>query len=101
MATIVLSNFINDEFIDRVYQNLHGKIYLIQKDGTIYKGKLKTKKINNIKYTFTEDGRFFDNCGIPTEKPKNINIQEELKNFKKEIKEEEINKKFEELKNKI
>ena len=30
MATIVLSNFINDKFIDRVYQNLHGKIYLIQ-----------------------------------------------------------------------
>ena len=43
MDNQVVSNFINDKWIDRLYQTLQGKVYLIQKDGTEYKGAIKTK----------------------------------------------------------
>ena len=45
MDNQVVSNFINDKWIDRLYQKLNGKVYLIQNDGTEYKGAIKTKKI--------------------------------------------------------
>ena len=73
-----------DEYImiDRVYGSLYDD-HLLQKDGTIYPGKLYRKRrlmtrkdpMTNEKTNFysacvsTADGRWFDNCGFPIEAP--------------------------------
>ena len=73
-----------DEYImiDRVYGSLYENA-LHQKDGTIYTGKLYSKRrlvtqkdaMTNDKNNFysacvsTADGRWFDNCGFPIEAP--------------------------------
>ena len=73
-----------DEYImiDRVYGSLYEST-LHQKDGTIYTGKLYSKRrlvtrkdaMTNEKNNFysacvsTADGRWFDNCGFPIEAP--------------------------------
>tara|TARA_B100001057_G_C22807888_1_gene934220 strand:- start:351 stop:785 length:435 start_codon:yes stop_codon:yes gene_type:complete len=72
-----------DEWIafDRVYGGLGGQ-KLINKDGTDYQGKLTSKQIivpkrdgsGNMKQsvTVTADGRWFNNSGMPIEKPSNV-----------------------------
>ena len=73
-----------DEYImiDRVYGSLYDD-HLLQKDGSIYNGKLYRKRrlitrkdpMTNEKTNFysacvsTADGRWFDNCGFPIEAP--------------------------------
>jgi hypothetical protein len=73
-----------DEYImiDRVYGSLYDD-HLLQKDSTIYNGKLYKKRrlitrkdpMTNEKSNFysacvsTADGRWFDNCGFPIEAP--------------------------------
>jgi len=73
-----------DEYImiDRVYGSLYDD-HLLQKDGSIYAGKLYKKRrlmtrkdpMTNDKTNFysacvsTADGRWFDNCGFPIEAP--------------------------------
>ena len=73
-----------DEYImiDRVYGSLFEE-HMVQKDGTIYKGKLykkrrlltRTDPTTNEKNNFysaclsTADGRWFDNTGFPIEAP--------------------------------
>jgi len=73
-----------DEYImiDRVYGSLYDD-HLLQKDGSIYTGKLYKKRrlitrkdpMTNEKTNFysacvsTSDGRWFDNCGFPIEAP--------------------------------
>jgi len=73
-----------DEYImiDRVYGSLYDSS-LHQKDGTIYTGKLYSKRrlitrkdpMSSEKNNFysacvsTADGRWFDNCGFPIEAP--------------------------------
>jgi hypothetical protein len=73
-----------DEYImiDRVYGSLYDD-HLLEKDGTIYNGKLYKKRrlitrkdpMTNEKTNFysacvsTADGRWFDNCGFPIEVP--------------------------------
>ena len=73
-----------DEYImiDRVYGSLYDD-HLLQKDGSIYNGKLYKKRrlmtrkdpMTNEKNNFysacvsTADGRWFDNCGFPIEAP--------------------------------
>ena len=68
--------------IDRVYGSLY-ESSLHQKDGTVYTGKLYSKRrlitrkdpITGEKSNFyssctsTADGRWFDNCGMPIEAP--------------------------------
>ena len=68
--------------IDRVYGSLYDD-HLLQKDGSIYNGKLYKKRrlitrkdpMTNEKTNFysacvsTADGRWFDNCGFPIEAP--------------------------------
>ena len=74
----------SDEYImiDRVYGSLYDD-HLLQKDGSIYNGKLYRKRrlitrkdpMTNEKTNFysacvsTADGRWFDNCGFPIEAP--------------------------------
>mgnify|MGYP001174601554 CR=1 FL=1 len=101
MDNQVVSNFVNDKWIDRLYQTLHGKVYLIQKDSTEYKGAIKTTKFSGKNYSFTEDNRWFDNCGMPVAKPTSIDSHNEINKFKSELKQREEDKKFQALKSSI
>jgi hypothetical protein len=49
----------------------------------------------------SEDKRFFNNSGLPIDKPNFINDDEELKKFKDEINKDIEEKKFKELKRKL
>ena len=63
---------------DRIYGGLHKSDQkLIQKDGTTYKGRIDKRSIKlndgtlGIVYC-TADNRWFDRCGMPIGKPKNL-----------------------------
>ena len=85
MTITVVSTHVgeNGQSIDRVYGSpaSGGSIRLIQKDYTTYKGSI-SKKALNIKgvdgnnfrsYCYvTDDNRWFDRCGMPISKPKNL-----------------------------
>lgn len=77
----------NPIYIDRIYGGIYGQTKLINKDGRTHKGKIHKRSIlikgidgNNFRsYTYeTDDGRWFDRCGMPIEKPKSI-VKEEVK----------------------
>ena len=64
------------EFVayDRIYQNLHKTLNLIQKNGSTYTGKIDKKSIKlkdgTLSYVnVTADNRWFDKCGMPIDKP--------------------------------
>lgn len=101
MDNQVVSNFINEQWIDRLYQTLHGKVYLIQKDSTEYKGAIKTKKFSGKTFSFTEDGRWFNSSGLPVAKPFEADTKAEISILKSEIQKREVDKKFQDLKSKI
>tara|TARA_R100001463_G_scaffold12136_1_gene33409 strand:+ start:183 stop:512 length:330 start_codon:yes stop_codon:yes gene_type:complete len=101
MDNQVVSNFINEQWIDRLYQTLHGKVYLIQKDSTEYKGAIKTKKFSGKSFSFTEDGRWFNSSGLPVAKPSEADTKAEISILKSEIQKREEDKKFQDLKSKI
>ena len=101
MDNQVVSNFVNEQWIDRLYQTLHGKVYLIQKDSTEYKGAIKTKKFSGKTFSFTEDGRWFNGSGFPVEKPFEADTKVEISILKSEIKKREENQKFQDLKTKL
>jgi|TARA_B100000035_G_scaffold65093_1_gene52901 hypothetical protein len=101
MTNIHLANYIKDKWIDRLYCTLHGKVYLIQADGSEYNGAIKTKKFSGKTFSFTEDGRWFDRSGLPVEKPSEADTKAEISILKSEIKKREEDKKFQDLKNKI
>jgi hypothetical protein len=79
--TLIESNHMGGRWIDRIYQlGVTEAVELINKDSTKYRGKVYRRRITvqNIKGEnfFTTayesaDGRWFDNLGIPTNKPKN------------------------------
>ena len=101
MDNQVVSNFVNEQWIDRLYQTLHGKVYLIQKDSTEYEGAIKTKKFLGKSFSFTEDGRWFDSSGLPVAKPSEADTKAEISILKSEIQKREEDKKFQDLKSKI
>ena len=101
MTNIHLANYIKDKWIDRLYQTLQGKVYIIQKDSTKYKGAIKTKKFSGKTFSFTEDGRWFNRSGFPVAKPSEADTKVEISILKSEIKKREENKKFQALKNKL
>mgnify|MGYP001181569052 FL=1 len=98
MDNQVVSNFVNEQWIDRLYQTLHGKVYLIQKDSTEYKGAIKTKKFSGKTYSFTEDNRWFDRSGLPVQAPSSVDLKNEISTLKSEIKQRERDSKFQNLK---
>ena len=73
----VISNFMNDKWIDRIYQDMYGHLELVNKDFTIYKGKINKRSIKlkdgSLSYVHvTADQRWFDRQGMPIDKPKNL-----------------------------
>ena len=74
---IVYSNLEND----RIYGYVNGNIQLVNKDYSIYKGKINKRSItcqgldgtNFRSYVYeTADGRWFDRAGLPIKKPNNL-----------------------------
>ena len=64
-----------------MYGDIYGKIELINKNGTTYKGKIKKRSImvkglDGTRFRSyvreTQDGRWFDRCGMPIDKPKSL-----------------------------
>ena len=100
--TIVSNEFGEDTkgktiYIDRLYSDLFGGINLIQKNHKEYLGKIHKKRrlishksadgVNTSFYSIcylTADNRWFDNCGMPIEAPKNSS-DEEVKESNVEI----------------
>jgi len=92
-----------DEYImiDRVYGSLYDD-HLLQKDGSIYAGKLYKKRrlmtrkdpMTNERTNFysacvsTADGRWFDNCGFPIEVP--TKLEPEKQKSHEEMEQEKI-----------
>ena len=87
----------NPIYIDRIYSDLFGGIKLIQKNHREYPGKVHKKRRliskkstngDNISFYsvcyMTADNRWFDNCGMPMEAPKN-SLDEEVKESNVEI----------------
>jgi hypothetical protein len=100
--TVVSNEFGEDAkgkpiYINRLYSDLFGGIKLIQKNHKEYTGKIHKKRrlisrksINGDNSSFysvcylTADNRWFDNCGMPIEAPKN-SLDEEVKESNVEI----------------
>ena len=69
---------------DRIYESIFGIMELVNKDGTIYKGKIEKRSIrvegvsgNFLSHVFvTTDDRWFDRTGLPINKPKNLLTRE-------------------------
>jgi hypothetical protein len=70
---------------DRIYSNFHGSLYLINKDNSYYRGKINRRSVlvQSISgETFrshvyeTNDGRWFDRAGMPTDAPKKLEKDE-------------------------
>ena len=67
----------NTLYIDRIYTNLHKDLELINKDGSEYNGKIDKRAIKLDDGTLghvmvTTDDRWFNNCGLPIDKPINL-----------------------------
>ena len=62
---------------DRIYGNIYKQLKLIQKNGSVYKGKIDKKSIKLSDGTLgyvhvTADSRWFDRQGMPITKPNNL-----------------------------
>ena len=101
MDNQVVSNFVNEQWIDRLYRTLHGKVYLIQKDSTEYKGAIQTKKFSGKTYSFTEDNRWFDKSGLPVQAPSGVDLKNEISTLKSEVIQRERDSKFQALKSNL
>jgi hypothetical protein len=74
--TIPESNKRGDVTIDRIYQNLHGTLTLILKDGSTYDGKIDKKSIKlsdgTLGYVYNVKNKWFNRMGLPIDKPDNL-----------------------------
>ena len=99
MTIEVLSNFINDKLIDRLYCTFSGRVYLIQADGSEYDGAIGEisilGKYGKTWVSFTEDGRWFDNAGMPIDKPASVDAAKEINRLKAENDRQKREAKFE------
>ena len=99
MTNIHLANYIKDKWIDRLYCTLHGKVYLIQKDGSEYDGAIGEisilGKYGKTRVSFTEDGRWFDVAGMPIDKPESVDAKQEINRLIAEDKRQKRDAKFE------
>mgnify|MGYP003117605538 CR=1 FL=1 len=100
----VLSNIYGEDakgkpiFIDRLYGSLHGKIELVNKNNSVYKGKINKRSImvNGKDGKFrshayeTQDGRWFNKMGMPMDKPKSLVKEEKQEEPKIEFQKTEL-----------
>ena len=74
------SNKYGDKTIDRIYQNLHGTLELVLKDGSTYDGKIDKKSIKlsdgSLSYVYNVKNKWFDRSGMPIDKPDNLITRE-------------------------
>ena len=86
--------------IDRLYGGLfETSTRLIQVDGSTYKGHIKRFKINSRRYSVTEDGRWFNESGMPVNCPEGY--EHKVSEVKSESNKIQDDKKYQELKNKV
>ena len=97
------SNIYSEDFvyIPRIYGGLNGISQLVQKDGSNYKGYLKTFKIGVSTFTLTEDGRWFDNSGMPCQCPKSVKTADKLSILRAELSRVNADKKWQDYKRKV
>ena len=97
------SNIYSEDFIyiPRIYGGLNGVKTLVEKDGTNYKGYLKTFKIGVSTFTLTENGRWFDNSGMPCQCPNGVNEKDKLSILKAERVRLDGEKKWQDYKRKV
>ena len=97
------SNIYSEDFvyIPRIYGGLNGISQLVQKDGSNYKGYLKSFKIGVSTFTLTEDGRWFDNSGMPCQCPDGVKTKEKLSILRAELSRVNADKKWQDYKRKV
>ena len=97
------SNIYSEDFvyIPRIYGGLNGVSNLVEKDGSNYKGYLKTFKIGSQTFTLTENGRWFDNSGMPCQCPDGVKTKEKLTILKAELNRLDGEKKWQDYKRKV
>ena len=88
-------------YIDRIYGGLNGISQLVQKDGSNYKGYLKSFKIGVSTFTLTEDGRWFDNSGMPCQCPKTVTTRVKQRELKAELSKLNEDRKWQDYKRKV
>ena len=88
-------------YIDRIYGGLNGVKTLVEKDGSNYKGYLKTFKIGVSTFTLTEDGRWFDNSGMPCQCPKTVTTRVKQRELKAELSKLNEDRKWQDYKRKV
>ena len=88
-------------YIPRIYGGLNGVNTLVEKDGSNYKGYLKTFKIGVSTFTLTEDARWFDNSGMPCQCPKGVKTADKLSILKAELSRVNADKKWQDYKRKV
>ena len=97
------SNIYSEDFvyIPRIYGGLNGVKTLVEKDGSNYKGYLKSFKIGVSTFTLTENGRWFDNSGMPCQCPDGVKTKEKLSVLKAELNKLNEDRKWQDYKNKV
>ena len=88
-------------YIDRIYGGLNGVKTLVEKDGSNYKGYLKSFKIGVSTFTLTEDGRWFDNSGMPCQCPKTVTTRVKQRELKAEHSKLNEDRKWQDYKRKV
>ena len=98
MPNVVISNFINDKWVDRIYMAFNETPYLLKPDGTIENCKIKKVKSNNKSYFLTSTGKWFNNSGLRIDEPAGLDVKAERSKFQDELKQSEFDAKFNKLK---
>jgi len=98
MPNVVISNFINDKWVDRIYMAFNKTPYLLKPDGTIENCKIKKVK---SKYFLTSTGKWFNNSGLRIDEPAGLDVKAERSKFDSEIKQADLDAKFNKLKQTI
>ena len=101
MANVVISNFINERWVDRIYQTFSKTPYVLKPDGTIENCKIKKVKSNNKSYFLTSTGKWFNNSGLRIDEPAGLDVKAERSKFQNELKQSEFDAKFNKLKQTI
>ena len=64
------------KYIDRIYSRIFGNVYMIQKDGSQYKGKIEKRSIKlkdgTLGFGYHADNKWFERGGLPIDKPENL-----------------------------